>query len=334
MSPEDNTNEFRRGRQLNLQLELTPEQATAMKEWSASVPTLYFLDICVVNMTKSSSNVAGDNRRKSAFLEHLRQLDRPQHSFSYLLALMEKVSDTRSSLSDADLVGQVLSDVAALRHFFKNARVQEPDDYLISYTRDLRTVPPELSRPNYLRYLEAANERFSLKDPVAPALRLQKARQLLAAADAMSVQRQHPVVLITLACLYGNNSARKLVKFKADPNHFNAENALADISVIGRFASLKLQIEQGGRTGNEGFLRSDYITDDEGLSRILPCFEAQVVRQEETGEGHRTRIDLTVDLARLLTDLEADKLPASESTANPTSSAPNEFQQLCALLTQ
>ncbi|MGW5961059.1 hypothetical protein ACWFOD_24790, partial [Methylorubrum thiocyanatum] len=334
MTSDNNANEFRRGHRLQLQMEVTPEQFAVFKEWSASVPTLYFLDICVVSATKQSQSVAEDNSSKSAIVQRLRNLDRPQHSFSYLLALMEKVSDTRSSLSSADLEGQILGDVAALRHFFKNARVQETDDFLINYTRELRTLPPELSRPNYLRYLEAANGRFSLKDPVAPALRLQKAKQLLETADAMSVQRQHPVVLLALACLYGNRSAKKMMKFKADPNQFNAENALADISVIGRFASFKLQIEQGGRSGKGGFFRSEFVTADDGLSRILPCFEAQVIRQEETGGEHRTFFKLNVDFERLLTHLEIGDQPTSHTTDDRTSFPANEFQQLCALLAQ
>lgn len=334
MTSDDNRGEFRRGPQLKVTMELTVQQHAALQEWSASIPTLYFLDICVVNLTKPSRGPADRSSRKAAIVQRLRNLDRPQHSFSYLLALMEKVSDTQGSLADADLETQILGDVSALRVFFKHARVVEPDEFLINYAREVRRAPPELSRPNYLRFLEAANGRFALKDPVAKRLRLARAEELLKAADTMSVPRQHPVVLLTLACLYGNRSARKMMKFKADAGEFNAENALADIAVIGRFAPRKLEIEQGGRSGTAPYLRCDFITDDDGLAGILPCFEAQVVRHEDDDGVNRTRIDMTVHLERLLTELEVSGQATTHDLDESEHHRMDEYQQLCAWLSQ
>ena len=138
MTSEKAEREFHRGPQITFQMELTPEQYAALQEWSASVPTLYFLDICVVNATKLSDAAIEKDARKEKCIAHLRGLDRHQHSFSYLCALIEKVSDSRGATSDVDLEKQVLGDVAALRMFFKNARVHEPDEFLISYLRELR----------------------------------------------------------------------------------------------------------------------------------------------------------------------------------------------------
>lgn len=334
MTSHDSASEFRRGPQLRVQMELTREQHAAMKEWSASVPTLYFLDICVVNIAKRSAEAFEGDARKASIASCLRDLDRPQNSFSYLLALIEKTSDSQSHLSDAELERQVLIDVTALKAFFKHARVAEPDAFLTGYLGELRRVPHELSRPNYLRFLQAANDRFALKDPVAPPLRLRRAKELLDEADSTSVPRQHPVVLVTLACLYGNRSAKKLMKFRAEPNAFNAENALADIMVISRFAPLKLEIEQKGRSEGGPFARSLFITDDDGLSGILPCFEAQAVRSEVGAGTSQTRIDMTVHLQLLLTDLGAGGQAASAMTLGNPDQGPNEFEQLCALLTQ
>jgi hypothetical protein len=334
MTSQNGVKEFHRGPQMTVQMTLTPEQYSALKEWSASIPTLYFLDICVVSATKLSDAAIEKDARKARCVAHLRSLDRPQHSFSYLCALIEKVSDSRGEASDAEFEEQVLGDVTALRAFFKNARVHEPDDFVISYLRELRRIPHELARPNYLTFLETVNNRFVLKDPVSPMLRFQKAEEILKEADALSIVRHHPAVLLTLACLYGNPSAKRLMKFKADAEQFNAENALADIMAISRFANLKLQIEHMGRQGAANYLRSEFITDDDGLVGVLRCFEAKAVRFEEKDGVCETQLEVSVSLEQLLTDLAAKRLNEPCQTEGLIRREPDEYEQLLNLLDQ
>ncbi|WP_198287802.1 hypothetical protein [Stenotrophomonas maltophilia] len=333
MSQDNIKKEFHRGPQMTVQMQLTTEQYAAMKEWSASIPTLHFLDICVVNATKLSAAALQNDTRKASYVNRLQSLDRSQHCFSYLCALIEKVSDTRGSASDSELEEQVLNDMAALRAFFKNARVYEPDDFVISYLRDLRRAPHELARPSYLSFLDTINNQSGLKDPVSPALRFQKATEILTQADALSIARQHPVVLLPLACLYGNQAARKLMKFKADPQKFNAENALADIMAISRFASLKLEVEHIGRQGG-GYMRSEFLTDDDGLVGVFKCFEAKAVRHEQKGDTYESRIEVSVKLEELLPDLAAKRRIARASAEGAPEQEPDEYEQILNLLVQ
>ncbi len=72
--------------------------------------------------------------------------------------------------------------------------------------------------------------------------------------------------------LYGNPAAQRVLKFKDNPEKFDPENALADIMLIHRFADIQLEIEQMGRMDEGPFLRSHFITDDDGLIQILKCF--------------------------------------------------------------
>lgn len=332
MTSQNGVKEFHRGPQMTVRMTLTPEQYSAFKEWAASIPTLYFLDICVVSATKLPDAALDRDARKKLLVANLRGLDRPQHSFSYLFALIEKVSDLRGEASDTELEEQVLGDVAALRTFFKNARVHEPDDFVINYLRDLRRVPHELARPNYLSFLETINNRFTLKDPVPPVLRLRKAEEIFKEADALSIARQHPVALLALACLYGNLSAKKLMKFKVNPEKFNAENVLADIMAISRFANLKLEIEHMGRQGIANYLRSEFITDDDGLIGVLRCFEAKTVKSEEKDGVYETQFDVSVNLEHLLTDLAVRRQNAPDQVAESTEQEPDEYEQILNLL--
>ena len=194
--------------------------------WASRFPTLYILDICAVNATKLSRSQVTRDSNKADLVSKLRFMDRPHHYISYMCALMEKVANADA---DEDLERNILRDMAALRNFFRCARVIESDDFVLGYMRELRNVAPELGQPNYLTYLEQVNGKHELRNAVSVAKRYQKAQELVRDADALGVPRQHPLVLITLACLYRNQFAIDLMKFKAQQNEFKAANALADI---------------------------------------------------------------------------------------------------------
>ena len=97
------------------------------------------------------------------------------------------------------------------------------------------------------------------------------------------------------------------MKFKADPQKFDAENVLADIMLITRFAGIKLEIEQMGRNGVGKYLRSNFITDDNGLIEILKCFTPELVKHTEKYDGRKTQITMTVKLKDLLADVKIEE---------------------------
>lgn len=155
-----------------------------------------------------------------------------------------------------------------------------------------------------MQFLRSVNDRYRLADPVAKADRLRMSDLILREADALLLPRQHPVVLVTLAALYRNASAAKIMKFRTDPARFQPANALADIMVISRLLPRKLQLEQMAREERAPFARCAYITDDTGLAGILGCFEGKVTWSENIGgDTHRTYTTMTVRFAELLTEL-------------------------------
>lgn len=331
MMPHDEDDEIRRLPQMTFRVDATPEVRAALVEWSASVPTMYFLDICVVGATKLPETALMADPRKAALVARLQNLDRSRNSFSYLMALIEKVSDTTSRLSDEELEAHILADVGSMRRFFANARVQEADEFLLDFARDLRREAHELMRPAYLAFLKAANDRFQLAQPVSRAKRLRMAEEIVAQADALSISRQHAVVLLTLACLYGNPPAKKVMKFKANAQAFEPENALADVMTITRFLNLKLEIEDDGRRGLTSIQRATFITDDSGLADVLACFEGEAVSSKEKDGHHEQRTNVRVKFAKLLTDIGED----AGKPWNPgelRASTPSEYDRVCAML--
>lgn len=275
-------------------------------EWAEMVPTLYFLDICVVGATKLSQKQLLANDRKREIVEKLKGLDKPQHGFSYILALLEKVNDSRGVASDAELEARILDDLAAMRSFFVNASVYESDAFAISFLRALRGSTIELGQPNYIAFLETINEKFGLGVTIAPSLRYIKTESIVALAKSLDIGYQHPVVTIVIASLYGNASAKKLLKFKQDPKKFNAENALADIMSITRFANLKLRIEEISRSGGR-YANSKLITDDTGLLGIISSFRIEHLSEEKNEDDTTTTYKMKVELRKLLTEIEDEE---------------------------
>ncbi|WP_286786851.1 MULTISPECIES: hypothetical protein [unclassified Pseudomonas] len=307
MDSEDTVKEFAGGDSITLKMQLTPEQHSMMREWSLSIPTLYLLDICVVSATKLPSTSLERNPRKANVVKYLRELDRPSNCFSYLFALMEKVSDSRGIDTDEELERKILSDLTAMRDFFKNARVYESNEFVLEFLRALRGNPIEEKRHNYLGFLRVLNDQFKLGNPVSSKQRLNTAKNILEQTNRFNFSRQHPIAAIGLACLYGNPAANKLMKFKADPQNFDAENALADIMLITRFAGIKLEIEQLGRNGAGAYLRSNFITDDNGLIEIIKCFTPNVVKHVDKQNGREIQTTMTVKLKELLTDIQTEE---------------------------
>lgn len=303
MDNQNTVKEFVSGDSITLNMQLTPEEYSMMREWSLSIPTLYMLDICVVSATKLTSALLENNPRKA----NLRELDRPNNCFSYLFALMEKVSDSRGIDTDEELEKKILSDLVSMRKFFTNARVYEPDEFVLYFLKELRGNQIEEKRSDYLDFLRVLNDQFKLSNPVSPKQRLKIAEKIIEQTIHFNFSRQHPVVAIGLACLYGNLAAKKLMKFKADPQNFDAENVLADIMLITRFAGIKLEIEQLGCDGVGEYLRSSFITDDNGLIEIIKCFTPKVVKHTDNHDGRETQTTMTVKLKELLTDIEMEE---------------------------
>lgn len=298
--------EFHAGQQLKIKMIVSREQLQLLQDWLANIPTLYFLDICAANAIKLSKSALKNSRRKSILVDRLHGLDKPQNCFSFLYILMEKVSDSRNKMSHAQLESQIINDLGALRSFFERATVYESDEFAVDFIKKLKGMPIEIDKPSYLKLLEAANNNFALGNPVPKSLRIDRSREIVGKADLFGISRQHPVVIILLACLYGNVAAKKLVKFKSDKEKFDAENSLSDIMLVSRFSQFKVVIEQYGRDGGR-FKRAEFITDDKALGELIEYFIPSSVRVNYTTAGSDTEISCGVDLKRLLTEIKEEE---------------------------
>jgi len=106
MVPAEDGEIYRRGQELTVTFQARPEDLAFLRQWSDAKPTLYFLDICAANITKRTRGTHERDAGKLALFDRLTALDLPQNTFSYLLAFIEKVSDPRNAMTDAELEAQ------------------------------------------------------------------------------------------------------------------------------------------------------------------------------------------------------------------------------------
>lgn len=294
--------------------------------------TMHFLDICALDVTKRTKTQIAVNPRKAAMAERLKALDIPTNRISCLLALMEKTSDTRSARTDEELKAQIIRDIQHARSFFDHAEVVERDEFVEDYVTQLRRIAIELGRPAYLAFLRAANDGdFGLHQPMSKPKRFKVAATLVEMADRLAISRQHPVVAVTLACLYGNASARGVLKFRPDPADFDAENALADLMAIRRLMDRQLEFERDYHLGLTSIRHTAYVTDDVGLARVMSCFHGAALSTRDAGDHQEVLVRGRVDFADLLTEISHEPGPLT-NLSDSASAGLSEYDRVCDLI--
>ncbi|HEN9535246.1 TPA: hypothetical protein U9I93_001556 [Acinetobacter baumannii] len=303
----DNFKEFTAKKEITLTFQNQPEVKEFFENWSRMVPTLFLLDICVVGVTKLDRNALDSSNRKAKYIDLLKTYDEPHYCFSFLPALMEQVSDSRGLKPAEEIKKQLLEDINSLRSFFKNARVYETDEFILNFADELMGKHIEKNRENFLKFLSLMNDVYKLHNTISLSKRIEKAREIIKEAIKLNISPQHPLVIIILACLYGNKSAKKILKFKDDPKKFQAENALADIMLIQRFAKIKLEMEYLEAKENKGFPNVKFLTDDIGLSELFKHFKPILVQIKDHESGSETFFKFTINMKELLIDIKDEE---------------------------
>jgi hypothetical protein len=304
---------------ITMQMSVPRDQAeafiSAVQQWMLRVPTVYFLDICAIGHIKIylTTQSFKDVHHKES-IQALQGLDLPHNSVSYLPALMEKASDQRSKFSVQEFVAEARRDWDAMGAFFKSARVIEPWDFVEAYATDLFGAHPEQSAPTYLAFLQFANDQ-GLHNRTAEGKRLKMAKVLCAKAQDLGISRSHPVVLVTIACVYGCKDAQEVMKFAGKPENFNPGNALGDIQSISRVAGTMTDfIQRAGASGGP-FKNGKFKTADSPLHNMLRYFTVRSVITEEMPDGMSQKITVSIDAPSLYPDLfGADREPKDEKS--------------------
>lgn len=270
------------------------KQLDLIRKWSEMVPEMIFLDLCTVSHIKDAEKSdQTSNPQIKETVRRLREIDKEKNKISYFLALMERASDQNKGLPADELVTQATRDFLVVKRFFQNAKMAESEEFIASYVVDLNGMHTEVAGNNYHSFLNFINA-IKLYNPLAPKEKIHTAAKICDEAKRLSIDRQHPVVLTALACVYGCLPAKKVLKLSSNSEKFSASNALGDIQAIQRINLLASGLPP---------MRTRFITADSYLEDYCKFFELNAVDSTSTEEGMTTKYNISVKGELLFPDL-------------------------------
>lgn len=238
-----------------------------------STETVLLLDRNAVALIKDA--VAGKpqtDEKKRAALDALRALDVPEHSISPLLSIIEGERGREDTADEKAGCLEKETDVAG--QFFRQANTDA------AHLNGLKQVAAEL----FAGMKESLwNERANFLMKAAP-LVVQKVPEnkrqgvegkLVQLANACGLAPNDGIVILFLACLYGSDAARKVIK----PTRPNAYNVLSDLHVIPRLGMVKAVAGMLPRP-----VKVRFWTLDEGLFGVLSHVDIVESRFAADGE--------------------------------------------------
>ncbi|MCX5541471.1 hypothetical protein M3A49_18530 [Paraburkholderia sp. CNPSo 3076] len=241
---------------------------------SAYVQTkaLFLLDRNVISLIKHAiAGRAQPDPKKQAYLEWLRTLDVPEHSLSPLLSIME--GEKKGEDSTEEKAACLETETGAIGQFFRQAST---DAAYLRGRKDsvagLFTGMKESQWDERANFLVKAAPLIAQK--VARRERPRVENELVRLALLTGLAANDPIVVLFLACLYGSDAARKVIK----PTEPNTHNVLADVHSISRVAMVKAVARQFPIR-----LRVRFLTLDEGLFDVLQHMRIVQPRFTSTG---------------------------------------------------
>ena len=221
-------------------------------------PHLYLLDRNAISLIKeTNAGKVQTERKKIKFLSDLRSLDRAGSYFSAILSIIEGEHGKEDTAEEKAACQRKESE--SLRQFFKIARLDS--DYLDSTSSTFAHI--------FTEHREAGWERRGLfctaaapliTHPVKREKRRGLESRLIAIAKDFKLEATEPTVVLALACVYGSEDARRVIK----PAKFNAYNVLSDLQILSRIN----MIASIGTDWNCS-LQFTFLSMDSGLNGVL-----------------------------------------------------------------
>lgn len=234
---------------------------------------IWLLDRNAVAILKDA--VAGKpqtDAKKAEALERLRALDVPQNSITPLLSIIEGERGREDTVEEK--VGCLEKETDVVGDFFKQAGNDAVylDGQKLSVAALFAGVRESLWEERAEFLLQAA-PLVVQKVPVAKRFGVEN--QLIALARGCELSPNDGVVMLFLACLYGSDAARKVLK----PNRPHTYNVLSDLHVIPRIG----MIEAVARM-QPSPLEVHFWTLDDGLATVKSHICIAESRISEEGE--------------------------------------------------
>ncbi|GAB7534272.1 hypothetical protein [Burkholderia sp. 3C] len=262
------------------------------EEANVGTEALFLLDRNVISVIKHSLvNKEQKGEKEKRMLAHLKEIDARQNAISPIISLMEGEKGRPDSPTEKD--EQVEKETDVVSRFFKRARTDS--SYLTNNKEIFIKIFSgyrEGSSDTRAAFREKAIEVVFNKVPSNK--RRSSEDFLFRTAESFGLKKNDVIVVMFIACLYGNDDARDILKLK---DLHKIHNVLSDIYLIPRMGLVKWIAESQNMR-----IEVELLTLDEGLKNVLS--NVKVSWRLDRGQSEP---ELFVDyLPELFTELPED----------------------------
>ncbi|MFM0184163.1 hypothetical protein PQR25_00075 [Paraburkholderia nemoris] len=215
---------------------------------------LYLLDKNVVEDIRNSQKSTA-----SPGIALARKVDRKGSTISPILAIVE--GSTRQPQAPNEIHSSLMADTQAVGMFYRHARTD---------AKALQDLDVEM----IISFGTHWREKTAMLMPLGNALQMLLSRtystgdakgvltQIGSLCRTHSVERVHPLVTCAIACLYGHNGARKVLKPAQNPSEGDSYNAIADIRMLLEAAYIRRMWQEQSPREPVNLLSSDKNLND------------------------------------------------------------------------
>lgn len=243
--------------------------------------TVLVMDICTIGLIKERHKISSgkDENKKKRLKQLISYAKKDRYKFSFVLAIVEKATDTKHRLSRKEMIERFRRDHRYLVGIIGERNMAESQatlKRLISIIMDENyglEERAELLLNEYLELLVFYNELGIKVDP-AKEDRLPLAKKITERASQLGIGAGHPVVAICVASVYGCADARLILKVNRK-GEFNPSNAYGDIQSFYRVAKARHMLNQ-----HYHGMGLEFRTEDKALEKMHTYYKAILLRED------------------------------------------------------
>ena len=197
-------------------------------------------------------------------IRQLERLDKRGNLISLFASTLEGINPKKETITSDYRIRCLRDEINAVKNFYKKARTDA--DFLSSRASILSSCDMFDSFPRCMHFLCEASSL--LYQPVSSTTYDTVCHDILEIAKICDIPKGHPVVMCALACLYGNEDARDMLKFKKNYSFSTAYNAMSDITTI-LFTASTNELMRSQHSSNS---KIHFFSFDKALIKIFNSF--------------------------------------------------------------
>lgn len=229
----------------------------------------YILDRNVIgtinSILKNKSSAIPDIRER---IKRLKSIDKKKNFVATLLSSIEGAHSFNETVDDKKQT--IIEESKIVKKYFKFA--QNDSEVNMKLINNLYGVNLGIHEDKFINY-------FSFYKNISPILsqsisktKYEEIKNLIIdTALQYTISPLHPLVLCSLAILYGNHAALRVLNYKLNPTDNHIYNALSDILTISRIPSMTI----GLKTGRFKDCKIKFVTFDQHLKKIYDAFTSE-----------------------------------------------------------